>query len=78
MTARETGPFALVRTIRILRIPSGPKMLDSGMVQATAFETLIEWFFADANVSFMRADHTRRGCYACRVSRDDRRCPRRR
>lgn len=39
------------------------------VAEGTLLESLIERFFADAQVAYLHVHNARRGCYACRVDR---------
>lgn len=44
-------------------------MRDAEVAEGTLLESLIERFFADAQVAYLHVHNARRGCYACRVDR---------
>ncbi|MCI4568118.1 DUF1203 domain-containing protein [Lysobacter sp. CFH 32150] len=44
-------------------------MRDAEVAEGTLLESLIERFFADAQVTYLHVHNARRGCYACRVDR---------
>ena len=44
-------------------------MCDAEVAEGTQLESLIERFFADAQVAYLHVHNARRGCYACRVDR---------
>ena len=44
-------------------------MVDAEVVEGTGLESLIERYFADANIAYLHVHNARRGCYACRVDR---------
>jgi hypothetical protein len=44
-------------------------MLDADVVEGKAIETVIERFFANAEVDYIHAHNARRGCYAGRIDR---------
>ena len=44
-------------------------MRDAEVAEGTVLESLIERFFADAQVAYLHVHNARRGCYACRVDR---------
>jgi uncharacterized protein DUF1203 len=44
-------------------------MLGAEVAEGSLLESLIERFFADAQVAYLHVHNARRGCYACRVDR---------